>query len=339
MQHLDGPQGPCCTNKVTAFPSSNSVAMTWDLDIAFSFARAVGREEFLKGTTIVLGPAVNIARVPWGGRLFEYVGEEPFLAAAMGVRLVQGIQSNNISACIKHYVANSQEYNRFTMSSNIAKRVLHEVYYPAFKAAVDAGVGSIMCSYNRINGTYSCENNSTLVHDLKGRFGFRGWVRSDGGATLSPLYANGGLDQEMPAVQFFGPALQKAVEAGEVPLARVQNMITRILTSFYALSMLDHPSPYNMSNDATSPAHAKLARHIAEQSAVLLKNEKGLLPLNTTGRYTIAVFGDNNTVTGGGSGDVQTPYVVTPFQGIATFIEKAGLDIKVRLFPQNYLCI
>jgi beta-glucosidase len=141
---------------------------------------------------------VNIARVPWGGRNFESYGEDPFLAAELVKHSIRGAQKEGVIATVKHYVDNNQEYNRTTVSENVGMRAQFEIYYPAFKSAVDAGVGAVMCSYNLINNTYACENNETLNRDLKGRMGFQGFVMSDWGATHSTVQsANNGLDMKM----------------------------------------------------------------------------------------------------------------------------------------------
>jgi beta-glucosidase len=173
----DGPQGVGDRLlNVTNWPSQLTVAMTWDSELMYAWGKAMGREQYLKGTNVMLGPDLNMARVPWGGRVFEMMGEDPHHAAAMAAPYVRGVQENNISACAKHYVFNSHECNRQTYSANVPARAAHEIYLPSFLAAVDAGVGSVMCAFNQVNNSYSCENSGTLNGYLKEHGGFGGWV-------------------------------------------------------------------------------------------------------------------------------------------------------------------
>ena len=317
--HLeDGPQGVADeTTYVTAFPSAGTVLMTWDTDLYFAFGAAMAAEQHAKGVNIALTPAVNLARVPWAGRVFEWLGEDPFLAAAMARHQVLGLQTGtNVSACVKHLVLNSQEFERNSVSETASRRTLWELYYPPFQAAVDAGVGSAMCAYNRIRGAFACENAETLG-DLKNRMGFKGPIMSDWYATHSTLPAAlAGLDQEMPGGFFFSDALQAAAASGALPAARLQDMVVRVLTPLFALGLTSDPPPpsRNVFSNATSAAHNALALALAEASIVLLRNEGGLLPL--TGVASWAVFGDEVTVAGEGSGGVNLPYLVTPAEGV-----------------------
>lgn len=317
----DGPQGVADgASQVTAWPSALTVVTSWDRSLMFQYGQAMGAEQYIKGTNIMLGPMINIARVPQGGRNFESYGEDPVLAAELVAPAVQGIQSNPVLGCAKHFVDNSQENNRTSVSEVVPRRVQWELYYPAFASAVNAGVGTIMCSYNRINDTYACENNVTLT-DLKQRMGFDGQVMSDWGATHSTVQAAlSGLDQQMPDASFFGQSLAQAVANGQVPESRIDDMVLRILVPMYAVGLFDNPPTGNLSNNAMSSAHNQLARTLAGAGTVLLKNDGGVLPVNpkAQGIRTIAVIGDEQTVTGGGSGHVNAPYIITPFQGISS---------------------
>jgi len=208
---------------------------------------------------------------------------------------------------------------------------------PPFSAAVDAGLLSVMCSYNRINGHYSCENNETLNVDLKGYANFTGWVMSDWGATHSTQNsANGGLDQQMPDGGFFGPNLKTAVQNGQVPQSRLDDMVLRILTALYAIGEFDHPIQGDVNADVTSPEHNDLCRKLSAQSIVLLKNENNLLPLPKTGLKQIAVFNPSASTAvvtgGGGSGAVSPKYRVTPLQGIQTAV---GTGVSVQYYNGN----
>ena len=326
--HLeDGPQGVAdAVSLVTAFPSAGTVLQTWDTGLFRAFGAAMAAEQHAKGANIALAPAVNLARVPWGGRVFEYMGEDPVLAAAMAYHEVQGIQTGtNVSACVKHLALNSLEEQRNSVSETASRRALWELYYAPFQAAVNAGVGAAMCSYNRVNLTYACEN-AELAADLKDGMGFSGWVMSDWYAQHSTLPAANYIEQEMPGGFFFSDLLLAAVESGNVTLARLDDMVTRLLTPLYALGVVgDAPSPArNIFANATSPARSALARDLAQASIVLLRNEGALLPLAPAAVPSWAVFGDVDTVTGHGSGGVTLPYLVTPAAGLAAALEEAG---------------
>lgn len=320
--HLeDGPQGVADgVPQVTAYPSALSVTASWDEELMALYGSAMGTEQRIKGSNIMLGPMVNLARVPQGGRNFESMGEDPHLAGRMAAAVVTGIQSTGVMGCVKHFVDNNQEQDRGSVSANIDERTQHELYYPAFNAAVQAGVASVMCSYNKVNNVYACENNDTLTTGLKEGMGYEGFVMSDWGGTHSTVQAAlAGLDMEMPDGGFFGPALAQAVVQGTVPQARLDDMVLRILTSMFAVGIMDTPQTGNLSADATSSDRSALARTLAAAGTVLLQNKNSLLPLNPKALTSIAVIGDQTTVTGGGSGGVITPYVITPMDGIAGF--------------------
>jgi beta-glucosidase len=341
----DGPQGVADGVKlVTCFPSALTIVASWDEDLMRQYGTALGKEQRLKGTNVMLGPMVNIARVAFGGRNFESFGEDPHLAAKLVVPYIQGVQSQGVIATVKHWVLNNQEFNRTSTSVNIDERTQFEIYYPPFKAAVDAGVGAVMCSYNRINSTYACENDDILNRDLKGRMGFKGWVMSDWGATHSTQQAaNSGLDQQMPDETFFGEELKKAIDSGKVLASRLDDMVVRILTAMFAVGIFDTPQTGNITADVRSKEHADLARKLSEQSTVLLKNDKNILPLNADTVKSIAVIGidggDKTLVAGEGSGHVIPSYIVSPYNGIksravkanVTYNDGSSLDQAARL--------
>jgi len=318
----DGPQGVADGVKlVTAFPSALTAVATWDVDLMHQYGITLAEEQFAKGTNVMLGPMVNIARVPYGGRNFESFGEDPHLSSEMAAAQITGVQSKGIIATVKHFVDNNQEYNRTTVSENVPERAQWEIYYPAFHAAVEVGVGSVMCAYNKVNNTYSCENEQTLNADLKGTMGFQGWVMSDWGATHSTVKAaNAGLDQQMPDDSFFGQALARAVASGQVSQARLDDMVLRMLTPMFAMGIMDRPASGNLNINVQSAAHTKFARKVAQEANVLLKNDGNLLPLDVTKLKKIAVIGEdastNPTATGDGSGHVIAPYIITPLQAI-----------------------
>ena len=310
----DGPQGVADKmTGVTQWPSIMTLAQAWRPELAEAMGFAMGAEQVAKGSNVQLGPAVALVRVPWSGRNFEYVSEDPFLNAALAGPMVRGIQRNNISACVKHWIFNSHEVNRHTVSSNVPERAGRELYAPPYRAAVDAGVGCAMCSFNRINGsTYSCAKDSSLQSWLKGDLGFDGFVVSDWGAQHSTLDAVGGLDMEQEWVlnaTYFGSNLLAYVNNGSIPLARLDDMAFRVLLPMYALNYAS-PSPPSAGPNATAntTAHAQLALELAAASLVLLKNQGALLPLPPSSKATVALIGDADLTGGGGSGGVVRPY-------------------------------
>jgi beta-glucosidase len=325
----DGPQGfrdDAHPGTTTQWPSCLTVAASFNPKNFYTWGVAMGAEFAGKGANVQLGPGVCIARVPVNGRNFEYLsGEDPLLGYENAYQLVQGIQSQGVIANAKHYIHNNQETDRTSVSANVDERTRMEIYIRAFAGAVDGGVLSIMCSYNRINSTYACENDETLTKCLKTYTGFSGWVMSDWGGTHSTVNAaNNGLDQQMPDASFFGSALQNAVNSGAVPQARLDDMVLRILTALYAIGEFDHPVSGNIDADVTSSAHNTLTRQLAAESIVLLKNSNNLLPLSKTDLKSVAVFNgpaSSNVITGGGgSGSVQPKYQVSALAGISNVL-------------------
>jgi beta-glucosidase len=327
----DGPQGfRGISGTSTAWPSALGLSATWSVATAKQWGAGMGDEFFRKGANVQLGPGMCVARVPRNGRNFEYLsGEDPALGAAMVPPVVQGIQGQHVIANAKHYVNNNQETKRNSVSENVDERTQFEIYYPPFEAAAAAGVGSIMCSYNKIRGTWSCENPETLQRDLKERLGFKGWVMSDWGATHSTSM-NAGLDQEMPGAGHMGDALAKLVAAGNVTAARVDDGVTRVLVPMFAMGLFDEPwlsNKGNLKTNVTSAAHNELARDIAAEGVVLLKNEGGVLPITATKDFKIAFIGKeatNPTVHGGGSGQVVPYYTSAPLDAMRA---RLGIDV------------
>ena len=313
----DGPAGVARFTDVTAFPAPIALAATWDPELVQSWGAAMAEEQRGKGVMIQLAPMMNLARTPAGGRIFEGFGEDPYLAAQLAAREVRGIQSQKVLATAKHYVGNEQETNRVGGDSRIDERTLHEVYEAPFAASVEAGVGAVMCSYNRVNGVYACEDPDTLS-DLKTELGFSGFVMSDWGATHSTAAsANAGLDLEMPLGQYFGE-LGQTLDGGAVAPARLDDMVLRLLTSLERVGVLDEPPSGDPSAVVTSSAHTELARLAATESITLLKNDAQLLPLDPA--KSVLVIGEggstNPSAVGGGSAFVTAPYVVSPLAAI-----------------------
>jgi beta-glucosidase len=317
----------------TAFPAGIAQASSWDPHVQQQFGAGLGWEAWHKGINVMLAPGVNTDRVPMNGRNFEYASEDPYLAGQTGAAVIRGIQSQNVLATVKHLAVNNQETNRMTVSADVDERTLHEIYLPAFETAVKQGQpGAVMCSYNQLNSVYACENPSLLTGALKKEFGFSGFVMSDWGATHSTVAAaNAGLDMEMAGSnngQYFGDALKSAVSNGQVSMTRLNDMVTRIVRSMFADGLFDHPAatePGGFAAVVNTPAEATLARTIAEQGTVLLKNKDGLLPLDGQGKK-IALIGQAAGAAGaeqayGGGGSSHVPMagavpVVSPQQGI-----------------------
>jgi beta-glucosidase len=330
----DGPAGVADgMTGVTAFPAPEALAASWDTSLMRQYGQDLGNEEWGKGANVALAPTVNILRNPQWGRSFETLGEDPYLTAMLASADIQGIQSQHVIATVKHYAANNQEYHRTTVSANVDERTLHEIYLPAFEYAVrQAGVGAVMCSYNKVNNVYACENPYLLDTTLKGTFGFAGFVMSDWGATHSTVPAiTAGLDMEMPDSTYFGNALKQAVLSGQVSMATIDEAVHRILRTMFAIGLFDYPTTGSPSATVTNAQHAQFARQAAEAGTVLLKNDGQLLPLDPSKIHSIAVIGPDASVapqaTGGGSAHVIPPYVVTPLQGIT---QRAGSGVTVR---------
>ena len=326
---------------VTQLPAPVSAAASWDPSLVSQYGSVIGNEQWGKGANVDLGPTVNIVRDPRWGRAFESYGEDPYLAGQIGVADIKGIQSQGVLAQVKHLAVYNQETNRNTAADNaiVDPRTLNEIYLPQFQAAVQQGqVASVMCSYSTINGSPACQNDYTQNQKLKDQWNFPGFVTSDWGATHSTVdSANNGLDMEMPDDQYFGSALETAVEDGQVPLSRLNDMVTRILTEEFRFGLFDRPATGSPSAVVTSAAHTSVAQNVAEQGTVLLKNANSALPLNTSSSTSIAVIGDDAgpdaLTSGGGSASVTAGSIVTPYQGIKA---RAGSGADVQYAQGTY---
>ena len=291
----------------TAYPSGLSNAATWNPQAAFDGGAGIGQEARDRGFNVMLDGGINLAREPRNGRIFEYGGEDPLLAGVIAGAQIRGIQSRHVISTIKHYALNDQETGRTLITANIDEASARESDLLAFEIAIERGSpGAVMCSYNKINTIYACENDFLLNKVLKGDWGYPGFVLSDWGAVHSTVAAaNGGLDQESASgfdrEEYFGDLLKQAVAAGIVPPARLHDMVHRILRTMFANGLTDDPA------QPVQPAtHADIAQRSAEQGIVLLKNEGGVLPLAKTAR-SIAVIGghaDLGMLSGGGSSQV-----------------------------------
>ena len=332
-----------------AFPSGIAQASSWDSALQRKLGRAIGNEAWHKGINVQLAPDINIARVPMNGRNSEAFGEDPYLAGQGAAAWIQGIQQNPVIATVKHYALNNQEINRMTSSSDADERTIHEIYTPGFEAAVKQGkAGSVMCSYNRINGVYACEQPNLLNEILKGEFGFDGWVMSDwGGAHSTVDAALNGMDQEMDLApgKYFGDELKAAVEAGKVPQSRLDDMVLRIVRPMFRVGIFEHPAaeqPAAFGANVETPEDVALARQVSEAGTVLLKNDGAALPLTGSGKR-IALIGSAAGPVGtglsyntGGSAHIPElgphPHVVTPLQGIQ---QRGGADNDVVVYADG----
>jgi beta-glucosidase len=293
----------------TLLPSGASEASSWDLQVAHDYGALIGRELRDQGYNMSLGGGIDLIREPRNGRIFEYKGEDPILAGKLVGAEMKGEQEQGVIGDIKHYALNDQENGRNFVNVKIDKRAMRESDLLAFEIGVkDSGVGAVMCSYNLVNGDYACENNYLLNDVLKKDFGFQGFVVSDWGATHSTAKAaKAGLDLEMPGDSFFGDALKKAVESGEVPASRLDDMVHRILRTEFAVGLFDDP-PGRQAPDIFKGF--AVAQRIAEQGIVLLKNTNGQLPLSASSLRSVAVIGshaDVGVLSGGGSAQVDPP--------------------------------
>lgn len=324
----------------TAFPAPISQAASWDPALQYRFGAALGQEAHLKGVDVQLAPGIETQRVPMNGRNWEYASEDPFLAGQTAAAEVRGVQSQHVIVTLKHFIANSQETNRLSDSSDLSWRTMEELYAPQYDTAIhQGGAAGVMCSYNRIGGVYSCQNRRTLGALLDRQFGFGGFVVSDWQATHSTVAsARAGLDIEMSLIPgtFYGSALAQAVRAKQIPVGLVNRMVLRILRSMFRVGVFDHPpaaQPGAFHAEVSSRADRALARRIAEEGTVLLRNIRGILPLRARGQ-TIAVIGPaaneagaKNEYNGQGSGHValsgQNP-IVSPLQAITARAGRNG---------------
>ena len=335
----DGPLGPGDgLTGVTQMPSAVSVAASFDPSLAYQYGQVVGSEERAKGAMVDLGPTVNIDRDPRWGRSFETYTEDPYLNSALAVADIDGVQSQDEMTQIKHFAVYNQETNRNTPADDaiVSTRALQEIYLPAFYAGTtQAHAASVMCAYSTINGQAACQNQYLLQTTLDQDWAYPGFVTSDYGATHSTVQsADAGNDQEMPSAQFYGPALEAAVQDGQVSTATLNGMVSRILTEMFTFNEFNNPPTGSTSAVVTTPAHQAVSTAAAEAGTVLLKNAGRTLPLSANGAGTVAVIGPAAsaapTDTGGGSAYVTSTFNVTPLAGIEA---AAGPGTTVNYVP------
>lgn len=338
----DGPSGvrvgtPSVNGRrATQLPAALALAATWDTTTAEEYGRLIGDEAHKTGHNVQLGPSVDIARAPLWGRMVESYGEDPLLAGSMGAAFIRGVQTSPVIATAKHFIAYTQETDRvFANNSVINERALREIYARPFEIALrDGKPGAVMCSFNKINGIYACENEPTLNQLLKQEFGFSGWVMADYSAQFETVPAIlAGLDQDMPGnftpdvgpgeCRFCRPLLD-AVRDGRVPLSRIDDAVMRMLRKMYLHGLFDSPP---LIQPLAEAEHGAQARAIASKAIVLLKNDRAVLPLSAP--RSIVVIGrdaDSVPVTGG-SAKVEPTYIVSILQGIRS---RAGAGVQVQ---------
>jgi len=341
MRVTDGPTGargtefeggPVSVN----VPCSTSLAATWDPELVEEVGQLLGREVKVKGAVVLLAPTVNLHRTPVGGRNFECMSEDPYLTARTAVAYVRGVQAQGVASCIKHYIGNDTEFERNSIDSQIDERTLRELYMVPFEAAVrEAGVKSVMTSYNRINGPFAADSRELLEGVLRGEWGFDGLVMSDWfGLHSTAEGVLAGLDLEMPGpTNHRGPKLVAAVEAGQVPRAAVRRAAGAVLQALRDLGVFQAggPGPERGSDDPTA---APLVRRAGAAGMVLLRNaDRGagpVLPLRTQGLTSVAVIGPNavrGQIMGGGSAQVRPTHVSHPLDALAQRLRPSGVRV------------
>ena len=323
----DGPHGigPHSSGNMecTYFPTSVCRAATWNPKLSEKFGIAAAQEVRDIGYHMLLGPGVNIQRTPLCGRNFEYQTEDPYLNTKMAIPYVKGLQSQRIAACVKHFICNNQETNRFTINSVVGERALREIYLPAFEATVrEADAWSFMSCYNKVNGIYGSENKNLLRERLMDEWGFRGFVVSDWDAmhaSITEDCVNAGLTLEMPTpVKYRKNNLDKAYTEGKFTEETLNDNIGRLLRVMFLTGLFDDETTLP-SGSRNTLEHQAVAREIAEEGIVLMKNKGNILPLNINKLKKIAVIGPNADIKmadGGDSSRVRPPYEITPLEGM-----------------------
>ncbi|MEA2409663.1 MAG: beta-glucosidase [Thermoleophilaceae bacterium] len=317
----------------TAFPSAIAQASSWDRTLQRKLGKAIGHEAWQKGINVQLAPDVNIARFPMNGRNSEAFGEDPYFSGQTATAEIKGIQDNPVIATVKHYALNNHEVNRMTVSSDATPRTIHEIYTPAFEAAVKQGhTGSVMSSYNRINGTYASENGPMLNGILKTEFGFDGFSMTDWGgqhSTVESALAGNDMEMDLAPGKYYADALKTAVQQGKVPQARLDDMVLRITRTMFRIGIFEHPAaaqPAAYGANVETPDDVALARKVAEEGTVLLKNAGNALPITGQGKRVAVIgaqggqAGANESYNTGGSAHIPEtgphPHVISPLQGI-----------------------
>ena len=318
-------------DSATFFPTGSALAATWSEELAYEYGKGMGIEARLRGKDVILGPAVNIQRLPVGGRTYEYLSEDPILSAALSLGYTKGVQDQGTAVCIKHFAVNNQETNRGSVDAQVDERTLREIYLKPFeRAIIEGGAMSVMPAYNKVNGDYCSENEHLLNEILRGEWGFKGFTVSDWGGTHSTMGAMlHGLNVQMTGSNYLGQPVIDSIATGALTEDLVDEKVRQILRVRYAIEAV----PADVANTVmtSQPECQEIARQVAEKSIVLLKNE-GVLPICKDVKK-IAVIGQNavlKTQSGGMGAGVKALYEVTPLEGIC---KRAGEGVEVKYAP------
>lgn len=325
----------------TCFPPGTAMAASWNLELAKQRGLVLGEEARFRKKDVLLGPGINIIRSPLCGRNFEYLSEDPFLISQLSINYIKALQTQDVAACVKHFVANNQEQNRFVVDVTMSERALREIYLPGFKASVvDAGVLGVMGAYNKFRGSYCTENKYLGRTILRDEFKFKGVYMSDWDAVHSTEKAAlAGLDLEMGTEKenyndwYFADPLIKAVKEGRVKENIVDEKVANILRVMIKTKVLDPKT--RITGSINTKEHQQAAYRSAVEAVVLLKNEKQILPLDMNAIKSVAIIGDNATRThcgGGFSSEIKALYEITPLQAMTN---KYGKSMKIN-FAQGY---
>ena len=316
-------------DSATYFPTGSALAATWSEELAYKYGTGMGKEARLRGKDVILGPAVNIQRLPVGGRTYEYLSEDPILSAALALEYTKGCQDEGTAVCIKHFAVNNQETNRGSVDAQLDERTLREIYLKPFeRAIVEGGAMSVMPAYNKVNGDYCSENEHLLNEILRGEWGFKGFTVSDWGGTHSTMGAMlHGLNVQMTGSNYLGQPVIDSIKAGKLTEEMVDEKVRQILRVRYAIEAV----PADVANKVmtSQPESQQIAKEVAEKSIVLLKNEGGILPIAKEVK-SIAVIGQNavlKTQSGGMGAGVKALYEVTPLQGIQKRAAQLGIEV------------
>ena len=325
-------------DSATYFPTGSALAATWSKEMARKNGWAMGKEGRLRGKDIILGPAINIQRLPVGGRTYEYLSEDPVLAARLSVEYTIGSQEAGTAVCLKHYALNNQETDRGSVNVIADERTMREIYLKPFEAAIkEGGAMCVMPAYNKVNGYYCSENAHLNTEILRDEWGFKGMTVSDWGGTHSTMGAAlGGLCVQMTGDNYFGQALIDSVRNGALPESVVDDKVREILRLRFAIE----PVPEDVANTimTSQPETQQVAYEIAQKSIVLLKNETGNLPIADEVKK-IAVIGQNavlTTASGGIGAGVKTLYEISPLEGIQKRAAEAGVEVTYAPGYKNY---
>ena len=324
-------------DSATYFPTGSALAATWSEDLAYKYGTGMGIEARLRGKDVILGPAVNIQRLPVGGRSYEYLSEDPILSAALALYYTEGVQDQGTAVCIKHFAVNNQETNRGSVDAQVNERTLREIYLKPFeRAVVEGGAMSVMPAYNKVNGDYCSENEHLLNEILRGEWGFNGMTVSDWGGTHSTMGAMlHGLNVQMTGSTYLGPAVIDSINTGALTEAQVNEKVKQILRVRFAIE----PVPSDVANTkmTSQPECQDIALQVARKSIVLMKNDGSVLPIK--GAKKIAVIGQNavlKTQSGGMGAGVKALYEVTPLEGITKHAAKDGIEVVYAPGYKNF---